>query len=49
VDSEDWNRRDASPELVWTAEPNRFLVAEVGSLPAGSVLDLVWARWVMGR
>ena len=40
MDSEDWNRRYASAELVWTAEPNRFLVAEVGTLPAGSALDL---------
>jgi len=40
VDSEHWNRRYASAELVWTAEPNRFLVAEVGTLPAGSALDL---------
>jgi len=40
VDSEDWNRRDASPELVWTAEPNRSLVAEVAALSAGSALDL---------
>ena len=40
MDREDWNRRYASAELVWTAEPNRFLVAEVGGLPAGSALDL---------
>lgn len=37
---QDWNRRYASAGLVWTAEPNRFLVAEVGGLPAGTALDL---------
>ncbi|MGI8756895.1 MAG: class I SAM-dependent methyltransferase [Acidimicrobiales bacterium] len=40
MDSEDWNRRYASAELVWVAEPNRFLVAEVAALSAGSALDL---------
>jgi 2-polyprenyl-3-methyl-5-hydroxy-6-metoxy-1,4-benzoquinol methylase len=35
-----WNRRYAGTELVWTAEPNRFLVAEAGALPAGRALDL---------
>lgn len=40
MDSEEWNRRYDTTELVWTAEPNRFLVAEAGTLPAGSALDL---------
>ena len=40
MDSEDWNRRYATAELVWTAEPNRFLVAEVDGLPGGAALDL---------
>lgn len=40
MESEDWNRRYATAELVWTAVPNRFLVAEVAGLPAGSALDL---------
>jgi len=40
MDSEDWNRRYATAEPVWTADPNRFLVAEVHDLPAGSALDL---------
>lgn len=40
MDSDTWNRRYAERELVWTAEPNRFLVAETGSLPAGRALDL---------
>lgn len=37
---EGWNRRYETAELVWTAEPNQFLVAEVASLPPGTVLDL---------
>lgn len=40
MDREAWNRRYAGSELVWTAEPNRFLVAEVGDLPSGRALDL---------
>lgn len=40
MDRHDWNCRYASTELVWTAEPNRFLVAEVADLPAGTALDL---------
>jgi SAM-dependent methyltransferase len=37
---DDWNRRYGTSELVWTAQPNRFLVAEVSSLPPGRALDL---------
>ena len=37
---EEWNRRYAGSELVWTAQPNRFLVAEAGDLPPGRALDL---------
>jgi len=40
MDRDDWNRRYAGTELLWTATPNRFLVSEVGSLPAGRALDL---------
>jgi len=40
MDRNDWNARYAGTELVWTAEPNRFLVAEVAGLPVGSALDL---------
>lgn len=41
MDREDWNRRyAAAAELVWTANPNRFLVAEVGELEPGRALDL---------
>ncbi len=35
-----WNRRYAGSELLWTAEPNRVLVAEISGLPPGRALDL---------
>ncbi len=37
---EDWNRKYASPDFLWSTEPNRFLVAEVEGLPPGRALDL---------
>lgn len=37
---DEWNRRYAGSELLWTAEPNRFLVAETEALPPGRALDL---------
>jgi SAM-dependent methyltransferase len=40
MDREDWDRRYGGKELVWTAEPNRFLVREVEGLPTGRALDL---------
>jgi SAM-dependent methyltransferase len=40
VGREEWNRRYAGKELLWTARPNRFLVAEAGDLPPGRALDL---------
>lgn len=40
MDAEGWNRRYATSDLVWTAEPNRFLVEEVGGLAPGRALDL---------
>ena len=40
MDSQDWDRRYAGTELVWTAEPNRFVVAELKDLPPGRALDL---------
>ena len=36
----EWNERYAGTELLWTARPNRFLVAEVAGLQPGRVLDL---------
>jgi len=51
---EDWNARYAQKELVWSAEPNRLFVAEVGPLPPGRALDLACgegrnAVWLAGR
>jgi SAM-dependent methyltransferase len=40
VRRDDWNRRYAGSELLWTGEPNRFLVAETEELPPGRALDL---------
>lgn len=41
MDSSAWDARYAeSAELVWTAEPNRFVVAETADLPPGRALDL---------
>jgi len=51
---EDWNRRYSGRELVWTEEPNRFLVAETAGLAGGRVLDLACgegrnAVWLASR
>ena len=35
-----WNQRYSGTELIWTAQPNRFLVAEAEDLPPGRALDL---------
>ncbi len=40
MDSTEWDRRYAGSELVWTAEANRFLVAEAEGLTVGRALDL---------
>jgi SAM-dependent methyltransferase len=40
MDREGWNRRYEGRELIWTAEPNRFLAAEVADLTPGRALDL---------
>jgi len=40
MDREDWNARYAGSELIWTAEPNRFLVEATASLEPGRALDL---------
>ena len=37
---EDWDKRYAEVENLWSAKPNRFLVAEVAELPPGRALDL---------
>ena len=39
--ADDWDSRYATSELVWTAQPNRFLVSELeGMRPTGRALDL---------
>lgn len=40
MDRDDWNARYAGTDLVWTAEPNRFLVTEVQDCGPGRALDL---------
>ena len=50
----DWDERYAGSELVWSAEPNRFLVAEAEGLAPGRALDLACgegrnAVWLAGR
>ncbi len=40
MDADAWDRRYATVELIWTAEPNRFLVEQVGDLAPGRALDL---------
>jgi SAM-dependent methyltransferase len=37
---EDWDRRYAEQELLWSAEPNRRFAAEVDALEPGRALDL---------
>jgi SAM-dependent methyltransferase len=50
----DWDERYAGSELVWSAEPNRFLVGEAEALAPGRALDLACgegrnAVWLAGR
>jgi len=40
VDRDGWNQRYETTDLVWTAEPIRFLVAEVEGLAPGTALDV---------
>jgi SAM-dependent methyltransferase len=40
MDRERWNRRYREKDLLWSAEPNRFLAEEVGGLDPGRALDL---------
>jgi SAM-dependent methyltransferase len=40
VRREDWDKRYAGKELLWSAAPNRFLVAEASELEPGRALDL---------
>jgi SAM-dependent methyltransferase len=52
--SADWDRRYATPDLVWSREPNRFVAAESADLTPGRALDLGCgegrnAVWLAGR
>ena len=38
--AEDWDRRYAESELVWSAGPNQFVAAELADLPPGAAVDL---------
>ena len=40
MEREDWDERYAGQELLWRAEPNRFLVSETADLQPGRALDL---------
>lgn len=40
MDAQAWNERYREKELLWTAEPNRFLVDVVSDLPPGRAYDL---------
>ncbi len=40
MNRDDWNRRYEGKEFVWSAQPNRFLVAEAAMLPPGRAIDL---------
>jgi SAM-dependent methyltransferase len=40
VNREHWDERYATEELIWKAEPNRFLVEELDALAPGRALDV---------
>lgn len=40
MDARTWNERYSTSELIWTAEPNQFLVAETEAMAPGRALDL---------
>ena len=54
VDSQEWDQRYADAGLVWTAQPNRFVVDELQPLPPGRAVDLGTSEgrnaiWLAGR
>lgn len=55
MDATEWNARYAGAgELVWGVAPNRFVVAELESMPPGTALDIACgegrnAVWLAGR
>ncbi len=40
MDADAWDERYAASELVWSAEPNRFVAEELADLPPGRAADL---------
>ncbi len=40
MDHNDWDARYAAADLVWSAEPNRWVEEEVADLPPGRAVDL---------
>lgn len=40
MESQEWDERYVGRDLVWTAEPNRFVVAELQDLAPGRALDI---------
>ena len=40
MDAAAWDSRYAGSELIWSAEPNRFVAAELGALPPGRAAEL---------
>ena len=40
MDAQAWNERYAASELVWSAEPNRFVAEIVATLEPGSAVDI---------
>ncbi|HUY48070.1 MAG TPA: class I SAM-dependent methyltransferase [Streptosporangiaceae bacterium] len=40
MDQQQWDERYAIADLVWSAEPNRFVAAELAALAPGRALDL---------
>ena len=40
MDANAWNERYAASELVWSAEPNRFVAEIIGPMEPGSAVDI---------
>jgi SAM-dependent methyltransferase len=40
MDARDWDKRYAGTDLVWSANPNQFVVSELTGLAPGTALDL---------
>jgi len=54
MDAQTWDERYAASDLVWSAEPNRFVEELLGDRPPGRVVDIAAgegrnALWLAGR